>query len=692
INNTFILKTNLISLFKFWYFPFEFIFFYLLFKNKKDIIDKNVLIKIFFSYLILIIIPLILNINFNSYLEGKKSAVGVFYSANDISSIISILMPFVVHFILSIKNKIISFIMFLLLIFVIFIIGTKTPVISLFICIVYFILKYIIKSKNLLKNVIIIISSIVVISLGSILISKTNFYNNLSVHMNYLGIDSIVDVFTDLDNIDRFIYSDRISFLQNKNKHYIKSSVINKTIGEGYVINIDNFLNTKLIELDYYDVLYSNGIFGFILYYGFLFYVIFKFIIKFYKDGYKKNTDIYILSSLLIIAIASSSGHLFTSVSASVIACVIVLNLSLKYENFKVKKKLIFFANDLRLGGIEKALINLLNNIDYNNYNVTLLLEHKTGEFILDVPNNVVIIDYNLNNNKNIIIRKFINISKRILFILKYYNSYDFSCCYTTYSLLGNTLAKIASKNNCLYIHSNYKYVYKSDEKKIKKFFVDRKINKYNKIIFVSNEAMQDLIKYYKNIKDKSIVISNFINNKEIIKLSNKKLNIKKTSKKLFVFVGRLDEESKKITRQISLAKNLDIDLWIIGDGPDKAYYEKLISGFNNIKLLGFKKNPYPYIKMADYIILTSDYEGYPVIYNEAIILNKKIITTVNISDEYINIKSNFGYIISKDEKKLVNEVKDILKNDKLKLKNVDFDYINNLKKLELEKIFNEVV
>ena len=112
-----------------------------------------------------------------------------------------------------------------------------------------------------------------------------------------------------------------------------------------------------------------------------------------------------------------------------------------------------------------------------------------------------------------------------------------------------------------------------------------------------------------------------------------------------------------------------------------------MIDNSNNIKMLGSKINPYPYIKEANYIILTSDYEGFPVIYNEAIVLNKKIITTVSVSDEFISIKDRFGYIIDKDINKMKKDIENILKNDKLEMEKVDFSKLNDNRINKLESI-----
>ena len=224
-------------------------------------------------------------------------------------------------------------------------------------------------------------------------------------------------------------------------------------------------------------------------------------------------------------------------------------------------------------------------------------------------------------------------------------------------------------------------------------FFDTRRINKWKHIIFVSNESKEDLEEYYPFIKDNGIVINNLINEQEIIELSKEKIDIEKNKDKLLVFVGRLDEKSKRITKLIKVIEQLsNVELWIIGDGEDKELYQKMAKNINYIKLLGSKTNPYPYMKKADYIILTSDYEGFPVVYNEAIILNKKIITTIDVSDDYIKIKDRFGYIIDKDINKMTNEIKNIIKHDNLKIEKVDFTKLNKERIKKIESIIDEEI
>lgn len=358
------------------------------------------------------------------------------------------------------------------------------------------------------------------------------------------------------------------------------------------------------------------------------------------------------------------------------------------------KKNILIASYSLDFGGIETSLINLLKNMNQNKYNITLVLEKKEGVFLNDVPNNIVVKEYKVSNNKNLLIRKTINLIKEIKWILFNYKKYDASICYATYSKPCSFLARMSSNNKIMYVHSNYLNVYKKDKEKIKQFFYERNIFNYNKIVFVSNESKKDLVTFFPNIKKKSYVINNLVDYKKIMKLSNKKIKFNKNVKNV-LFVGRLEEESKKISRIIELAKkmnNKDVFFWIIGDGPDREKYLELIKNndLKNVELLGAKKNPYSYIKQCDVLILTSDYEGFPVVYNEAIVLETPILTTINVTDDYISIPNRFGYIAKKNVSDLKIKLEDILNHNFIVKEKVDFDKLNKKRISDIERLIDE--
>ena len=101
----------------------------------------------------------------------------------------------------------------------------------------------------------------------------------------------------------------------------------------------------------------------------------------------------------------------------------------------------------------------------------------------------------------------------------------------------------------------------------------------------------------------------------------------------------------------------------------------------HEIVFLGRKKNPYPYYKLCDCVVLSSDYEGYPVVYLESFILNKPIITT-NVSDSE-QIEGQ-GIVVEKDETEIYKAMKDFIENGYQITKQFDAKDYNN-------KIFNKL-
>lgn len=675
---------------KCFYFPIVFIGLFNIYNEKKiEFLSNNYLLYVLSIYIGVIFIADITNTAFNSYDIAKTNHVGNvgwFYSANEIGAIIALIIPILFETIYK-KINIAKILLLILTVIASFKIGTRTPIISLFICLVFYYIKYIIlfiKNKRKKTLTITIFASLVALSSFVIIFPKTPVYQNIITHTKYLKIDSVSDIFKNSETLDNFIFSKRFGLLNETNNIYKSEPLKNKLMG------IDYSNNSRTTEMDMFDIFYRCGVVGFIVYFGT--------IISIFIINRKKINKIYLLPTFLMLFISFFAGHVFTAPSVSIIATFILIKLLLEPVNNK--KELLFCSYNLGLGGIEKALVNLLKNIDYNKYNVTLVLERKEGMFLNKIDKNIKIIEYKVSDNKNVIFRKIVNLCKEIKWILLNYKSYSFSCCYATYSLPCNLISRLSSNNNALYIHSNYTHIYKSDIE-VKDFFNKRKIEKFRKIIFVSNEAKNDLIKIFPSIDKKSLVINNFIDYKEIEILSKEKINEKKPkNNSLFVFVGRLENESKNLVRLVEVFQNIytlnkDFELWIIGDGKDKNLLNELIDKYklhNNIKLLGTKTNPYPYIKMSDYIILTSNYEGFPVIYNEAIILERPIITTIDVSDDFISIPNRFGYIISKDSKEAANEILEILKNSNLKLEKINFEIINNKKKEKLEKIFGGVI
>ena len=671
--------TDLQNLVRAFYFPILLISLYSIREHIR--ISNMTFLTMVLLYILLIFIPTIIGIGYKTYQITKVGTLGFFNSANEISGIISILTPILfVIFYKSRKWIPITMISIVYLI-VILMVGTKTPLLTLGITLgisLLYLWNYYRKAKEYKK--IAISLGIVLLACISLLIviPHTNFYKNIKTHLNYLGLNHVTEVFKDKGLVDHFIFSSRLKFMKNKALIYKESSSYEKIFGIGYV---NNNKNTKQIEMDYFDIYYSHGLLGFVIYFSIVLYVIYCIMDHAKARGYENGMRF--LSFFLIIFLAFFTGHIITAPAVSLIVVLLLLSLE-KRE----KKDLLFASYNMDLGGIEKALLNLVNRIDKNKYNVTIILEEKKGIFLDLIDKNVKVEELKVSNYKDAIIRKAINASRKLWFKILNDHNYDFSCCYTTYSYSSSKLTLMASSNTALYVHNDYAIVY-PDDNDFYHFFDSRNIRQYNNIIFVSNENMNGFIKKYKDLKDKCVVFNNFA---EIRAQAKEKIDAKKDKNKtLLIFVGRLDDAAKKVSRQINLVKEIkDLELWIIGDGPDRERYEKEVKDNHlekKVTFFGRKQNPFPYMNEADYVILTSDYEGFPVTYLEAITLDKKVITTFPTTDDSIDM-NKYAYVISKNEEEMVKQVKEILKK-KEKKQNINLDELQDKRLEKLYKVFN---
>ena len=644
-------------------------------ENKK--IGTNIINITLLSYSLVLIIAKITNTAFDSYEIAKVGTIGWFNSANEISAIISIIVPYLFINIKSKKDYSYMITIILSLIGAL-LIGTRTPIIIFAICILYFLISKLIKDiKNKTVKTKYLIPICILILIGIILIPITPLYKNMIIHIKYLGLKSPFEIFTNFKTFDHFIFNRRLTFLINLNKKFLNSSIVTILFGMKYI--------AKTVEMDLFDIFFRYGVIGILVLIGVIAYLIKKI---------KTNNKTNYLPIIVLLIVSFLSGHVLLSPNVLLIAVVVTCNILYKSK----KKKILLASFDLRLGGIEKALINFIKNTNISDNEITLYLEKKEGVLLKELPKSVTIKEQKVFNLDNKVISKICNLLNKIKFVIFNYNEYDFSCCYATYSLSSNFLARYASNNSSLYIHSDYTELYKNKAEKIDEFYKPRHLKDFKYIIFVSNESKEHLINYYPFIENKSIVINNFINDEDILIKSKEKINEKKPiNKKLFVFVGRIDESSKNLTRLINtfelvLKDNKNVMLWIIGSGPDEEKISNLIkekSISDYVQMLGSKENPYPYMVIADYIILTSNYEGFPVIYGEAITLHKKIISTIDVSDESISIPNNYGYICKKDEKDIANTIIKLLKDDKLNYKNTNIKEINNNKYEMIQRLIN---
>ena len=143
---------------------------------------------------------------------------------------------------------------------------------------------------------------------------------------------------------------------------------------------------------------------------------------------------------------------------------------------------------------------------------------------------------------------------------------------------------------------------------------------------------------FKKKFKLNPCCIYNPLDRKKIILNSKKKSyenffdNCKHTLK--IVNIGRLTDQKNQIIilkALENLKDKLSFKFIIMGSGNLKENLQNYIDQKNlgkHIKIINFKKNPFPVLKSADLFILSSKYEGLPNVLLEALVLKKPIISS----------------------------------------------------------------
>ena len=369
-------------------------------------------------------------------------------------------------------------------------------------------------------------------------------------------------------------------------------------------------------------------------------------------------------------------------------------------------KKILFVIGSLQLGGAETVLTDMANSL-CDKFDITLLLLEKRGP-LLEQLNKKIDVKYVCLGNEycNNGIEKRINKIK-LSSVYRFFGDKSFFSRYVHSHILNNVkydvevaflsgiLADIVrmspnkESKKIAWIHCEVTKDDISTYNKYKKITIG-----FDSIVGVSESSIKIFEETFPNTKGKITLIHNYIDVNKIINKANIE-EVKYDNGFInFVSIGRICSD-KGFDRIINIAKKYDkkIIFNIIGDGPDKKKIESSIKEkkISNVKLLGLKTNPYPYIKNADYFLLSSRSEAYPTVVIEAMILGKPIIATDVSGVREILQDYNNKIILPNNDNSIEEGINKIIKaNDKKVKENNTFVKNNNNNLEKIIKLFNE--
>lgn len=321
-------------------------------------------------------------------------------------------------------------------------------------------------------------------------------------------------------------------------------------------------------------------------------------------------------------------------------------------------KKVLIVMTTLYNGGAERSLVNFLNELPPDKYEIDLLLFKREGMFLAQVPEFVNILEtpgnlYRLfaelrNAGRMFLVKAVGNVLSSIFtkgirekrgfrwnhFYGKHIENlekeYDVAIAYLSGEVLYYVDEKVKAKKKLVWIHNDY-----STANHPRKYEYQH-LQNMDGIVSISELCVNILKKEFPEFSDKIYYLPNITSSvvlkKRALEFYPPEYNPKDLN---IVSIGRLDEQKgfdmAVHAAEIMKEAGLRFKWYILGSGDMR---EQLIKQIHSEEvedcfyLLGIKENPYPYIKNASIFVQSSRYEGKSVVLDEAKILAVPIVVT----------------------------------------------------------------
>lgn len=213
--------------------------------------------------------------------------------------------------------------------------------------------------------------------------------------------------------------------------------------------------------------------------------------------------------------------------------------------------------------------------------------------------------------------------------------------------------------------------------------------NRCDKVVAVSNQVAEDLISNFGVRKDQIQVVNNYVDGEVILSKSCDNIDNFSFDKNLFYIfnIGRFSNQKahwrllKAFSYFLTQQCNKDVRLVLMGNGENEQKMQHLADDLkisDKVCFLPFDKNPYKYLKNADLFVLSSNFEGFPIVLAEATSLSVPFVGTRKSVPEEMFLDTDFY-------DKCISEVENVSENftpeitpDDIALGNVMLKMIND--------------
>ena len=392
-----------------------------------------------------------------------------------------------------------------------------------------------------------------------------------------------------------------------------------------------------------------------------------------------------------------------------------------------MRKKILFIIGILDTGGVSKSMLSLLNVIDKEKYDISLLIMNTSGAFTNQVPagvralsdNRLTALTSGFNGVKDLIsLRKgfgfhpLLAILSLIRFVLSFIDKslagiflarimpkiteehFDLIVDYNGQQDLYYMVDKLRGKQKITFFHSDYRK-WRYYEKADRKYF-----GKVDGIYTISEECVSALKEVFPEYREKVFLMENITSPSLINKLADELIEpiLAKQQHDFiiaslgYVSIGKGSELAVQVAKKLK-ESGISFEWWFIGGVMNDWDYRGFIkkNGLeDNVKFLGVKANPYPYIKCADIYVHLSKFEGKSIALDEVKILCKPVVVT-NFSTVHDQFRDRVNASICEmTVEDATDKVTELIHNTNLRQSYIDYlkqHIVDNSS--EIEKIYS---
>ncbi|MXO86789.1 glycosyltransferase [Altererythrobacter aurantiacus] len=296
------------------------------------------------------------------------------------------------------------------------------------------------------------------------------------------------------------------------------------------------------------------------------------------------------------------------------------------------RKRVTFVTFQLGGGGAEMQLLRLANTLDRKTFEVSVIVFRSGGSYEPLLRDDVTLVSLN-NPSKVSLIHKMAQALRRL--------DADLVCAFLDIPMATVFLARpLLSRRPVLVgcVQAPPTIVYGSDQpRKLQMFlrFYGRILPKIDHVIAISEGVKDDIRSFAPSALPQTEVIYNIGVDDRLRKAAEEPVTEVMPSRPLIVACGRLNYQKAfdVLIRSFALVrKEIDAELWIIGEGEKRGELEALIDKLNlsaSVRLIGFRQNPYQIFASADLFVLSSIFEGFGNVLVEAMACGTPVLSTI---------------------------------------------------------------